>query len=61
MSQGKNKTINEPAAEKPKANPCEENLAKEQTERGYYYDDAHGYQKYVPENDGDEAETESGE
>ncbi len=30
----------------------------DQRERGYYYDDAHGYQKYLPDEDGDENDEE---
>ena len=26
-------------------------VAEDQKERGYYYDDAHGYEEYVPEED----------
>jgi len=29
---------------------------KDQKERGYYYDDAHGYTRYVPEDDVEETE-----
>lgn len=30
----------------------------DQRERGYYYDDAHGYQKYIPEEDVSEIDAE---
>lgn len=38
----------------PDDNDPEENLAKEQAERGYYYDDAHGYEKFDPDIDDDD-------
>ncbi|HEX6124695.1 MAG TPA: hypothetical protein VFZ23_04915 [Pyrinomonadaceae bacterium] len=28
-------------------------VAEDQKERGYYYDDAHGYEEYIPEDDED--------
>ena len=30
---------------------------EDQKERGYYYDDAHGYEVYVPEEDDDRSES----
>lgn len=33
-------------------------LAKDQEKRGYYYDDAYGYEQYVPEDDSDDGEAE---
>jgi hypothetical protein len=35
--------------------PKDEN-AEDQKERGYYYDDAHGYEEYDPEEEEDDAE-----
>ena len=32
----------------------ESSWSKDQEERNYYYDDSHGYQKYVPEEDDEE-------
>ncbi len=38
---------------------CEDgSLEEEQKERPYYYDDAHGYEEYEPEDEGDEADQE---
>ena len=34
-------------------------LPKDRSERGYYYDDAYGYQKYVEESDDDQPAKES--
>jgi len=42
-----------------KESPRTENWAKDQQDRGYYYDDAHGYEKYCPEEDDDESEGEA--
>ena len=36
-----------------------ENWAEDQQDRGYYYDDAHGYEKYCPDGDDDESEDEA--
>ena len=33
-------------------------VAEDQDERGYYYDDAHGYEQYEPEDDEPEGDTE---
>lgn len=33
--------------------------SEDQKERGYYYDDAHGYEVYVPEEEDDSSETRS--
>ncbi|MCB1024010.1 MAG: hypothetical protein KDB79_06465 [Acidobacteria bacterium] len=42
-------------AAKPAINPPENCTDEESDEslRGYYYDDSHGYQKYIPEGDDD--------
>ena len=49
--------------EKPKPEDVEreDNWSKDQKERGYYYDDAHGYEEYIPESDeeGEGTEPES--
>ena len=37
----------------------EANWARDQKERGYYYDDSHGYETYSPEDD--ESDEEPGE
>ena len=39
--------------EKPKPEDVEgeDNWSKDQKERGYYYDDSHGYEEYTPESD----------
>ncbi len=36
-----------------------ENWAEDQKERGYYYDDAHGYEQFDPESDDEAEEKES--
>jgi hypothetical protein len=36
-----------------------ENWADDQKERGYYYDDAHGYEQFDPESDDEPEEDES--
>jgi hypothetical protein len=41
-------------AETPKEKPDKPNWADDQRERGYYYDDAHGYEKYDPADESDE-------
>jgi hypothetical protein len=33
-----------------------DSLAQDQKERGYYYDDSHGYEDYDPENEDGESE-----
>lgn len=37
--------------------PADDNdvLQKDQETRGYYYDDAHGYERYVPGDEADDA------
>ena len=45
-----------PDTPKPAEDPAEIGFAKDQRERGYYYDDAHGYQNYDP--DAEEPEIE---
>jgi hypothetical protein len=39
---------------KPEDGECEDNWSKDQKERGYYYDDSHGYEEYRPEGDEEE-------
>ena len=39
---------------KPKVSKRSENWAEDQQERGYYYDDACGYEIYDPEDEDDE-------
>ena len=36
----------------------DDTVEQDQKERGYYYDDAHGYEKYEPEEDECDAEGE---
>ncbi len=36
-------------------------VAEEQKERGYYYDDAHGYEQYEPEEEESEEDGETGD
>lgn len=36
-------------------------LTQDQRDRGYYYDDAHGYRKYVPQNDEEDDDRAVGE
>ncbi len=38
----------------PKESENEANWAKDQREKGYYYDDDHGYEIYDPEKDTDD-------
>ena len=45
--------INEAMANPPKKKR-DPNWADDQRERGYYYDDAHGYEDYDPDKDDDE-------
>jgi hypothetical protein len=42
--------------EVPKSDPS--NWSEDQRKRGYYYDDAHGYEVYNPENEGDDEDAE---
>ena len=42
----------------PKKKQDEENKEPEDTESGYYYDDAHGYEVYCPEDDDKDEEKE---
>lgn len=42
-----------------KPEPEDGNWAEDQKERGYYYDDSHGYERYDPESEDDEADDES--
>jgi hypothetical protein len=42
-----------------KPEPDDGNWAEDQKERGYYYDDAHGYEQFDPESEDDEADYES--
>jgi hypothetical protein len=46
----------EPAQKKPKPT---ENWEEDQHERGYYYDDAHGYKIYDPDEDEEGSEVEN--
>ena len=47
-----------PASEERKAEkPDDSTWEKDQKDRGYYYDDAHGYEAYDPDSD-DEDESE---
>ena len=52
--------MNGPPKQKPECEegkPDDPTWEKDQQERGYYYDDAHGYERYDPEKDVDEGET----
>lgn len=40
--------------EKPKPDEDSDSWAEDQKDREYYYDDAHGYEKYVPEEETEE-------
>ena len=42
-----------PKTPKPEQKEKKENWAEDQKRREYYYDDAHGYEKYEPEEDGE--------
>ncbi len=44
----------------PKKNQNKENIEPEDTESGYYYDDAHGYEVYCPEDDEEDEEKTAG-
>jgi len=44
----------------PKEKPEKPNWADDQNERGYYYDDAHGYEKYDPANESEDEASGSG-
>ncbi|MEP6703504.1 MAG: hypothetical protein ABJB34_01745 [Acidobacteriota bacterium] len=48
-----------PKTPKPDQGETKETWADDQKERGYYYDDAHGYEKYEPVTDEKDAEKES--
>jgi hypothetical protein len=51
-----------PKTPKPEEDEKRESWADDQKDREYYYDDAHGYEKYEPaseEDNGDEDNTES--
>ena len=48
-------STNEPVKDETKLNR-DGNWAEDQEERGYYYDDAHGYEKYVPEEEDEQPE-----
>ncbi len=50
-----------PKTPKPERDQNKENWADDQKERGYYYDDAHGYEKYEPVPDEDNEDEEDGE
>ena len=49
-----------PKTPKPEADEKRENWAEDQKRREYYYDDAHGYEKYEPESEED-ADDEEGD
>lgn len=49
----KRKVVKEISEDKPEIGE-ESTWSKDQQERNYYYDDSHGYQEYVPEEDSDE-------
>ncbi len=61
MSSEKDKPKNAAVEETSDVIPEKGNLAQQQVERGYYYDDAHGYQKYVPKSDDDATVSDSEE
>lgn len=42
--------------DKKRKGPKEGSAAEDQRERGYYYDDAHGYEEYDPEKEDDESD-----
>lgn len=46
---GKREFEKEKSGERDKA--CDDALEKDQKERRYYYDDAHGYEVYKPDDD----------
>ena len=48
-----------PKTPKPEEDEKKENWADDQKRREYYYDDAHGYEKYEPEKERDEEDTET--
>ena len=48
-------TVKKPKSDKP------DSWAEDQEERGYYYDDAHGYEPYEPDNDDDIDDKKKGE
>ena len=51
-----------PKTPKPKPDDRDPTWAGDQKERGYYYDDAHGYEEYDPESEDEETgDEETGE
>ena len=50
-----------PKTPKPKEDEKEGNWADDQKRREYYYDDAHGYEKYEPSLEEDNADEDSAE
>jgi hypothetical protein len=45
--------VEDDRADKPEIGK-ESNWSRDQQEKSYYYDDSHGYQKYVPADDSEE-------
>jgi hypothetical protein len=43
----------------PEPQPGDSTWADDQTDRGYYYDDAHGYENFDPDKDKEEGDDES--
>lgn len=51
----------EPELDDPRpATPASDTWEDDQLERSYYYDDAHGYEKYDPDREDDEEPDENG-
>ncbi len=51
-----------PETPKQKSKPVESeetSWSEDQQKRGYYYDDAHGYEKYEPEKDENDEKTDN--
>jgi hypothetical protein len=49
-----------PKTPKPEPDEKRENWADDQKRREYYYDDAHGYEKYEPSSDEDNGDEDDG-
>lgn len=45
--------------EKPKPEDKSDSWAEDQKDRGYYYDDAHGYEKFDPEQEESDEDAET--
>jgi hypothetical protein len=43
-------------SDEPVENPEKDTWTEDQKRRSYYYDDAHGYEKYIEEDDNDDEE-----